>query len=266
MFLQNRRCGGNTLSEIFMAYGYDVFKLGTFYDDVHTFGDFLSDCDVAARDFYLGHFCYGSGNKVPNGVKYFTNVRDPIQRLLSLYRAQGKGAPQIREWLLRHWETDNGMTKRWAGIGTHGNLVFDHDRNKVMGDIDSFKVTNDIFNTANKNISSQIEFFFIQDYLIESMVLFEEHFSFPPMFSLDGFSYNTSTTKFGRDLDASITDELKELNKFDYELYNSVLSRFETLYDSVSSELKDKVRIRKLLYDILKRLIPLFPVRSTSCR
>jgi len=88
----------------------------------HLSGFEALDPDAQANvQLFMGHFWYGAHARVPGPCRYFTMLREPIERSLSLYAHrvahQGLTVPIDRYFqTARDWELDNGQTRRLAGL------------------------------------------------------------------------------------------------------------------------------------------------------
>ena len=138
LFLHTPKCAGTTLADlIYPNYAdptVEVAEDGLFHRGLYYFpGDgFFKPADLGFDDeiarvmqrpdlnAVIGHFWYGLHRLIPRECKYVTLLRDPAQRLWSLYNhlEYGRWSIGFDEFLhTGPWrELDNDQTRRVAGI------------------------------------------------------------------------------------------------------------------------------------------------------
>ena len=201
LIIHNLRCGGNAITvsaEDYLNTTYDsrdedrwpIFKLGTTLVREYTWDDFLEEAPRGRKRFYSGHFSFGAARHIPGRVNYLTSVRDPEARLVSISKCWGNDVEDPDDWLRNHWEADNGMTRRLAGIGQLRGKAHDFVNGRNLCEEGEFKVTPEIFERAKAYLLENVAAVIVKERFVESMVLAEKKLGWPPMYSFSGVHFN----------------------------------------------------------------------------
>lgn len=256
IFLHNSRCTGNSLDTyIVEAFGYGdkVIKSGEAGKDFHDYPYILENINNPNVRFVLGHNVFGLHRHVQDDFEYFTNVRDPVKRLISGYSAWvGEQGKTITDWLNHQsFELNNGIVKRLCGYGKLNNRVYDFTRDRYVEDI---LVPDESFlEKAIRNIEKYHGTILFTEMFIESLLLFEERYGLLPLFSLTKNYYNQSKLKLAEDeVDPAVVEYIRENNHLDYQLYDYLKGNFIREIASRPKEFHERVRIRKILSSMLK--------------
>ena len=257
LLLHNHRSAGNVISASALEYLFKtcdlndfdrnpVFKLGTIKEREYTWDDFLEEAPRGRKRFYSGHFSFGAARHIPGRVNYLTNVRDPEARLVSISKCWGNDVEDPDAWLRNHWEADNGMTRRLAGIGQLRGKAHDFVNGRDLCEEGEFKVTPEIFERAKANLLENVAAVVVKERFIESLVLAEKKLGWPPMYSFSGVHFNQTPQM---DLPASrdLMAEIVEANVHDRELYALADSAFDDELRKTDSETRDMIAARKAI-------------------
>lgn len=219
VFLQNSRCAGNIVSQVLnttlVAEGHEgrAFHLGG--EEGRTFDDLVERDQKIQKWLITGHNVFGVHNMLGRSVDYFTNIRSTVGRLRS-YAQAWADTEGFEETVKQHWDFDNGVTRRLAGIGELNERAYDFANEVDLGPAQEFRVDEKIFKRACENLE-RMPCCIIQERFIESLVFFEEMYNFPPVVNLAHARFNKSHRDW--EMDASLIEELEALNIYDQKIY-----------------------------------------------
>jgi Galactose-3-O-sulfotransferase len=132
VFVHLPRTGGTTVERVLgRKYGSRVIHVETLWQPLASVGDMPHDERAAAR-VVAGHVHYGVHEHIPSECDYVTMLRDPVARVVSMYRfIRGNPKHWLHDELVRSGmglrefaETaadpgvDNGQTRLVAGVGS----------------------------------------------------------------------------------------------------------------------------------------------------
>ncbi len=162
-----------------------------------------------------GHFWYGIHEELPAPATYLTMLRDPVERVLSLYqhRVNNHGLDVALEAYLgavRDWEIDNGQTRRLCGSRD--------------GDLRHRPCTDDLLAQAKANLAD-FTFVGVNERFDESLVLLRRTMGWPRA----AWTRRNVTPKRLRrsDLPAATRRLLEDHNQADAELHRFATAIFE---------------------------------------
>jgi hypothetical protein len=180
---------------------------------------------AAENDYLMGHFCFGIHNHLPGESIYITMLREPKERLMSLYRFS-KSNPDAyyhrstKDQSFSQFmtsgqvlEADNGMVRFLSGDSNPEEVFINR---KPFGAIGS-----DDLESAMKNVEKYFTCVGFIEYFDASILLFEHYLN------LNKIHYLT--------LNESVPDTEKPIWKhefdsyirYDQELYDHLLEKFE---------------------------------------
>jgi hypothetical protein len=180
-----------------------------------------------------GHFDLSLSKLLPADTRFFTLLRDPVERAIShYYHFRRKTTDPIHPLAMRstlmEWvsacglvEMDNGQTRRLAG-----------KMNLPCG-----RVTLEMLERAKSNLAAMFAVVGLTERFEESLVLLHRAFNWPP------HRIQTRNVGDNRPLRAELSGEALELisncNRFDLDLYRFAAARFEQALSKIdkSSEL-----------------------------
>jgi len=254
IFLQNTRSAGNSLHTYLLeTCGDKVIKFGVGVGGrLYDYSYILENINNQNVRFIFGHNVFGLHRHVKGDFEYFTSLRDPVKRLISGYSAWNEERGKtITEWLNQSFELNNGCVKRLCGYGLLDNRVYDFTNDSY---IDYKLVLNEgHLETAIQNIERYHGAILFAEMFVESLLLFEEKYGLPPLFSLSMNYYNQTKMKLNEDeVDPKVLEYIRENNRLDYRLYNYFREKLSREIASRSKEFHDRVRIRKILSSMLK--------------
>lgn len=253
IFLHNFRCAGNTVTGILSEeFGPDaIFRYGALGDEVADFNDFLTAARSGHHRLYLGHFCFGVHRHVPAPVTYITNVRDPVDRVLSHYAVQNSVRPcSLDDWLDNEFDARNGMVKRLCGFGYKEGEEKPHDfvtgRTLPRG----FEVDDGHYRQAVENVESWDMQVIVQDLLVESLSLLQRRLGCRPLFSLFRQRYNQFP---GKPAAAAQISRIEDINRLDRKLYGRLWARATEYIAAQGSGFQEDVLVLKTLDRIVSQ-------------
>jgi len=250
IFLHNYRCSGNTVNEVCLRKFPDrTFKIGMVSEQEHTYADFVSLEDKDSIDLFMGHFVYGAHRHISRPAKYFTNVRKPLGRMISGYLQWSNFETPIVDWLAAHPETDNGMTRRLAGIGPspgNASAAYDFTSDQELGE--NFKVDDEIFERASATLDACVSVL-ITERFVESLVLLEQTVAFDPLIFIQAMHVNQSLPSplTAQTAPQSLRDYVAEHSVFDAKLYDLACQKLDQALSPQSDAFWHKVRVRRML-------------------
>jgi len=195
--------------------------------------DDLERCRV-----FKGHMPFGLHKILPGQAEYITFLRDPVKRVISHYRMQCRKKvlpldlvidPSQKDWNLgKHpiffRSLDNGQTRSIAGADL--NLPFGACTEKHL-------------HQAKSNLDRHFKFVGLTEQFDLSLLLLKRlcgwhwHFYVPDNRAADdSICFSPAVLK-----------EIRDLNRFDYELYRYAQERFERLVDSYGLSLKTELAL-----------------------
>jgi hypothetical protein len=232
IFLHLPKTGGTTLTRVIREhYGRRAYRIGDNRRDPRPLAEFrgMSDRRKAHFDLVAGHVPYGIHEDIPGDCTYFTLLREPVDRLVSLhhyvthrspvgYRDILAGERPSLASFVRSRVTaalDNGQTRFIAGrdeVGTMepGRPVDEHD-----------------FERAKTNLEAHFAFAGILEKFDASLAILAHLFGW----RIHGHEpANVSRNRLSlTDLDAETREVLVETNRYDLALYDHVRTNLDAL-------------------------------------
>ena len=255
-FIQNTRSAGNALIEGAMDYfatgqtltfdSLPIFKYGQFGDRHFGWNDFLEDTKQRKRRFYAGHFVFGAQQHVPGPTKVAASIRETRPRLISGVRAWGGDVAKRINWIKSHWETDNGITKRLAGIGVLDGSAYDFVEDESLCPEAEFRTGPETFERAQRNLEKGIDAIILQERFSDSLVMAERALGLPPMVSFLKAHYNPSPP-MDDPLPNDVLAEIDELNGFDRKIYALASEILEQSMANVPPEVERTLEARRAI-------------------
>ncbi|WP_255348285.1 sulfotransferase family 2 domain-containing protein [Halothece sp. PCC 7418] len=170
--------------------------------------------------YFMGHFCYGIHKFLPYPYTYITFLREPISRLLSLYRYSKLNSSAYYHGLARNaspkefffesnlMELDNGMLRFILGNPPdYGDLFI--NRTPVG------KCNEDMLKQAKQNIENEFSFVGIVEKFDESVLLLKKQLNWKNPYYLRRNTYkntnqNQPLTSSSWDFSDLMIEKLKE--------------------------------------------------------
>lgn len=213
----------------------------------------------------IGHFAWGIHQRISSReCQYISFIRDPLSRILSEFwyaRNAARGYPVFDEKIYHakmpletyiktgfSLSVDNLLVRSFSGIGCEGyGTAF---RTSVKTKSKEFKcITEDDYKVAKSNIDKYYKFIGITEFFDESMLLIKLKLGWKNIF----YESKNIGSK-DNIIPSDITQEIVELNKWDYKLYNYCKERF--IMQCKENDIFDKSRyyrkINKYVYPIIK--------------
>lgn len=193
------------------------------------FFDLPQDAQDRVR-LLMGHFWFGIHDLLP-GSTFFTMLRDPVERVLSLYhhRATRHDLGQtVEEYLAagRDSEIDNNQTRRLAGE-----------------DLRWSECDERTFETAKRNLVDHFPVFGLIERYDETLVLLRHHYGF------NRIEYRPQNVGSGRprrgDLAPDVLESLLQRNRWDVELHRFALELFDERTNAIPGFARSVDRFRR---------------------
>jgi len=182
----------------------------------------LSRRDICA---VVGHFSFGLHAHLSKPAKYITVLRNPTDRVISLFHfqrlvqttygsLQGIRLPEnatLSEFIEApvYLEVDNGQVRRLVGPDAWRG-----------------KCSNKMLNEAKENLSKNFAAFGLNEKLEQSCRLFEARLGWKRKRRLHRKNENPMRPDVA-DLDSEVLERIREINRFDWELYEFAVENFE---------------------------------------
>lgn len=221
--------------------------------DPTAFEGFQRDARAEGHEIYAGHFLFGVHRHLPGPADYATTVRDPVDRVWSMFLAAGKGLDvplDFDRWLAGFFEARDGMVKRLNGFGLIPGRPEVHDAatGRVMETVPT--VGPDHLARALDNIEAHIPLVLLFGRQAENLVLLREHLGCGPLFSLGRQHVNQSGAARHRPTPAQ-AQAIEAANPLDRQLYEACRARFQARIAARDPAFRDEVRIMTLVNGVL---------------
>ena len=226
VFLHHPRTTGlSSIAALQEELGLDnVFKLGVLTPEQDfSYADFIAAARADSYSCYAGHFCSGVHRHIPRPCDYVTCLRDPVERVVSRYRAWGGGegtTSGFLTWMRSDFESGDGMVKRLCGIGIMGDD--EHRPYDVFADrfVDErMEIGPEHLERVIETLESHFLCIMIQEHSTESMVLLQRVLETGPLFSFTRQRTNRASSPFRKeDLTPETIDHIEAANRDDRRL------------------------------------------------
>ncbi len=225
IFLHSPRTGGTSMIEI-LSQQYGQFSTEFFWEDgvwvltekgaaALSKGQYSGKC-------VLGHVPYGVHKNIPGGHTYVTMLRNPVDRVTSLYHYVTGLSGAGREW----WATQG--VKHHISLDDFADLPLCHLRNSMTRQFAGMpfrhqkvtkKVTKLAFTKAGKNLNGMLVG--ILEYFDESIRMFQDELSWDEVEILQ-LNDREHPTPSGKSI-----EKIKGHNAWDIKLYGQYRTKFE---------------------------------------
>ena len=253
IFLHLPKTGGSTLTTL-LRWQYRSLhpdQIMRFITQERTFEemDRLPLEQRARLKLLVGHFAYGVHEYIPKPCSYITIVREPVQRVVSVYRyILSAPSHPLHEKLtsssmslddfigsgIHHYQTDNALTRQLGGRDEEGDLT--------PRDVE----------TAQRNLRSFLAVGLTEAF-DESMIMMKRILRWRTP-----FYFNRNMSKTGprpEELAATTLELIREHNTFDVELYKLARSQFDLLVKQRGPRFNEEVNRFKLLNRLPQALV-----------
>ncbi|MEM1368314.1 MAG: sulfotransferase family 2 domain-containing protein [Cyanobacteria bacterium P01_H01_bin.15] len=179
--------------------------------------------------FVSGHLGFGLHRYFEQPATYITVLRNPVNRVISMYSYLCKTRSNFRESLtleefIRHAGryTQNNLTKYFSGaklaIQVHEPHLLEENADRL------YPVDDAALSLAKENIVNYFSVTGLIEHFDETLVLMQELLGWRlPLYSRSNVS---SSEQIYQDVDPSVIELIEDVNKYDIELYNFVENRF----------------------------------------
>ncbi len=160
----------------------------------------------------VGHFCFGIHRHINRPWAYITMLRNPLDRIISLYyHLSPQGAISPEEFLLNptYRIFENDQTRRLAGI-----------------DLGAKRCNIQSLQRAKENLRQYFTVVGVTERFDETLVLLRLIFGWKE--PLDYYLKNVNTLRPKASFPAAVIDTIKTQNALDFELYEYAKTAFDT--------------------------------------
>lgn len=228
IFMHIPKTAGTSLRSIFERF-YDTEDIYTIYEDhIKEFKDVPDDKKIKIKVFF-GHVSFGVHNYIPQPASYVTFLRDPGERVLSLYAhvSKDKNHPYYKQF-----DFDKLTIADFVQTGI--TLEADNEQTRFVSGIDARfgECTTEMLETAKENINKYFAVVGLSEYFDESVLLMKMAFGWKVPFHLSikrmvsgvvSPFYEKTNVSVGRprikDLSSEDLAAIRKYNELDMQLY-----------------------------------------------
>lgn len=228
IFLHIPKTAGTSLRKVVERF-YDKEDIYTIYEEhIKEFKDVPDDKKNKIRVFY-GHVSFGLHKYIPQPTSYVTILRDPVERVISLYSfvSKVKDHPYYKQF---------DFNKMTIAEFVQGGITLeaDNEQTRFVSGIDAEfgKCTESMLESAKENLNKYFSVVGLSEYFDESVLLMKKAFGWkvPLQLSLkkmvsgvESPFYEKTNVTIGRprkeDLSADDLNAIKRFNELDMQLY-----------------------------------------------
>jgi hypothetical protein len=174
---------------------------------------------LAKTRMFKGHMLFGLHKVLPQPSTYITVLRDPVERVLSAFYYMRTYKLHPFYWKLRK--------KKWSLEDYVEQTTRDNVQCKIIAGAEYHAPgTKEIMETAKEHMNRHFSVIGLSERLEESLALMKLRFGWQ-LKSYSAFNVTRARPK-KRDLSQSTLDLIRERNKYDLELYQLAVQRFES--------------------------------------
>ena len=188
----------------------------------------------------LGHFPFGVHRLTPRPARYVTFLRDPVDRIVSLYY---HGV----HWASNEMDDLNAAGKMTESLVATRRKGFDNDQTRRLSGADPEfgRCTPAMLEQAKRNLRRHFAMVGLTERFDESVVLLKRILGWSDMLYLPRLVNPQRPAR--TDLADSVVEPIRDRNKLDLELYRYARELFERLAERQSPEFEDEVRTFRAL-------------------
>jgi len=250
IFLHSQKCGGVTLKDV-MARQYDnVFDIRRFihFEDRASDLKNLSQLEQSKIDLIQGHQFFGIHKDTDTKCQYFTLMREPVSKIISLYKSYRRkpDCPQYKNAM--KYSFDEFINRKLDLHFDNGSVrVFSNMRNS---EVEFGQITDENLNDAILNLRTRI-YVGITEMFQESVIMLYNHLNWRsyPLYTKANFAKETDCFFVSQDT----LDKIKEINRYDVRLYKYAVRLFKSQCYSIDN-FDRKVSIFKFLNSTIGKL------------
>lgn len=213
IYIHVPKTGGATLRRVFhRQYGDRVLALNTLAGSLSQISEV--PYEVRARTkLVLGHVPYGIHEYIPKECVYVTVLRDPVERVLSLYKfiARERHHP-----LYHRFGRFRGSLEEYVSTDADRNQIDNGQTRQIAGTpIEVEKVMVSDLETARSNLGSFLVVGLTERF-DESFVLIRRALGWP----MSWYKTEGTSPRAKMQVSAAAVEIIRERNRYDIELYN----------------------------------------------
>ena len=223
-FIHVPKTGGTTFSSIIerLFAPEDIYPIYVKSDNHNDWNDFvaLSDVNKQKVKAFYGHVYYGQHVAIPQPVRYITIMRDPVERVISLYCHFLNDEQNALHEEVKRTDIQEFVGKNIDGQACNQQTMMLAGRRLPLPANGS-----ELLEIAKKNVDENILVTGFTERFDETLVLTRRLLDFPPPYYV---KKNISNKKFRKkDFDQATIELIRECNSLDYELYDYAMKRFD---------------------------------------
>lgn len=242
IFLHVPKAAGTTLQEIIVRQ-YPGGKGFRFTGAPEREREFLamSDAERAAYDVLTGHVAYGIHRHVPGSPVYVTMLRDPVERIISHYYFVLRKPDHYLHDLVA-----GGRMSLRDYVERRASIELDNDQTRYFVEqprpTDRFvPITPDLLERAKRNLERGFAVVGLAERFDESLVLMQGAFGW---LDVTYERRNVTEDRPGRhQIDDATLAVIRDVNRFDAELYEFAVRLFERRVESLGDAFDDRLRV-----------------------
>jgi len=178
-------------------------------------------------ELLMGHAQFGIHEYVDEKPQYFTMLRHPVRRVVSLYYYIKSGWPD----------------SRYASMGLEAFLESDHraaqsnDQVRIISGIDPDVNPSEALQQAKSNLRNEVVVFGLTEHFDESLLLFRRKLEWtrPPVYVSSNVNRKRPTVE---ELPSATVDAVRKENELDLELYRFANKQFQSTLEEDYPEIE----------------------------
>ncbi len=186
-------------------------------------------CDRKLRnvDLVMGHATYGAHEQIPGECRYFTMLRHPVRRMVSLYYYIKEGWP----------DSDVASMSLEGFLKSTHRTAHPNDQVRFVSGIEPENRPSGALRKAKRNLTETFTAFGLTEYFDKSLLLFRRTLGWTrtPVYVSSNVNRKRPSVE---ELPDSTIDAVQTKNELDLELYRFATERFQTLVETEYPEIK----------------------------
>lgn len=238
IFIHIRKTGGTTLNTTLRwVYGPSVcyhIPVGRAESPDRWFEE-VSSGKLSGYNLITGHAVYGTHKQIPEACRYFTMLRHPVRRVVSMYYYIKSGWPDSEaasNSLVEFLHSDHRAAKA-------------NDQVRFLSGIDPDNSPRRALHRAKHHLREKFSVFGLTEHFDESLLLFQKQlgWSRPPVY----ISSNVNRTRPAvEDHPASVIEAVRAENELDLKLYDAAKETFEEVLGGYPDLDRDLARYERM--------------------
>jgi hypothetical protein len=198
--------------------------------------DETSARELEKIELVMGHAIYGAHEQIPGSCRYFTVLRHPIRRVVSLYYYIKSGWP----------DSAVASMSLEAFLESNHRAARPNDQVRFVSGLAPEESPSKALRRAKHNLKEEFAAFGLTERFDESLLLFREKLGWarPPVYVSSNVNRERPTVE---ELPSDTVDAVRSHNELDLELYRFASERFQSILENEYSEIeRDMKRFDRL--------------------